>query len=331
MTSTPTDPHNVEHLGHGVHAIDTGFQRPRFDAAYLIVEGGRGAFIDTGTNHGVPRLLGALRDAGLAPADVDWLIVTHVHLDHAGGAGLLLQSLPNARLVVHPQGARHMIDPTALYESARGVYGDAEMARSYGRLVAAPAERVLTTHDGMEITLAGRKLHFIDTPGHARHHHCIWDARSRGFFTGDTFGLSYREFDVDGRPWVLPTTTPVGFEPDALAASVRRILAFGPECLYLTHFGRVGDVPRLGASMLGQVTELAALAQRCEGDPAARQAALEEALAGVYIERLRAHGCALAPAEVRRLLALDIQLNAQGLLVWRARTDRASHGPQERT
>ena len=190
----------VESLPHGIHAIDTGFHRPRFDAAYLMVEAGRAAFIDTGTNHAVPRLLAALAATGLAPEAVDWLIVTHVHLDHAGGAGLLLRSLPNARFVVHPRGARHMIDPSALYEGARAVYGDEEMARSYGKLFAVPAERVVSPVDGETLALAGRPLHFIDTPGHARHHHCIWDERSRGMFTGDTFGLSYREFDVGGRP-----------------------------------------------------------------------------------------------------------------------------------
>lgn len=321
----------VQRLEHGIHAIDTGFHQPRFDAAYLIVEDGRGAFIDSGTNHGVPRLLEAVARAGLTPSDIDWLIVTHVHLDHAGGAGKLFEALPNARFVVHPSGARHMIDPSALYESARGIYGDAEMARSYGRLVPVPAERVLTTHDGMDLMLAGRRLHFIDTPGHARHHHCIWDERSRGFFTGDTFGLSYREFDVDGRPWLLPTTTPIAFEPGPLVASVRRMLAFEPEWLYLTHFGRVGDVARLGRLMIEQVEAVAALALRCEGDAKARQAQLEEALARHYLDGLRAHGCMLADAAIRDFLALDIGLNAEGLLVWRARMEKAARLAKEKS
>lgn len=330
MTASEAGGAIVTQLGDGIHAIDTGFHRPRFDAAYLIVEDGRAAFIDTGTNYGVPRLLDALAGAGLTPDRVDWLIVTHVHLDHAGGAGKLFQSLPNARFVVHPRGARHMIDPGALYESARGIYGDAEMARSYGRLVPVPAERVLTTHDGMDLTLAGRKLHFIDTPGHARHHHCIWDERSRGCFTGDTFGLSYREFDAGGRPWLLPTTTPIAFDPEALVASVRRILAFDPASLYLTHFGRVGDVARLGALMIEQVQAVAALALACEGDAAQRQKSLEEMLARHYVAGLREHGCRLSEAGIRDLLALDIVLNAEGSLVWRKRIDDAARGAKEK-
>lgn len=322
-TTTGSQPPWLQRLPHGIHVIDTGFHRPNFDAAYLIVEGGRGAFVDTGTNHAVPRLLDAVRAVGLTPSDIDWLIVTHVHLDHAGGAGLLMQSLPNARLVVHANGARHMIEPDALYEGARAVYGDAEMERSYGRLVPVAAGRVRATHDGMDLSLAGRRLHFIDTPGHARHHHCIWDERSRGVFTGDTFGLSYREFDVDGRPWLLPTSTPAAFDPDALAASVRRIVGLLPDWLYLTHFGRVGDIGRLADLMLGQVVQMAALARQVEGDAATRQSALERELEDMYLGRVRAHGCTLGDDEVRQLLRLDVVLNAQGLLIWRERAERA--------
>ncbi|MBW3551718.1 MAG: MBL fold metallo-hydrolase, partial [Proteobacteria bacterium] len=115
---------------HGIVTIDTGFQRPRFDACYLIAEGGRAAFVDCGTNHSVPAMLAALADRDLPREAVDWLVLTHVHLDHAGGAGLLMQHLPNARLLVHPRGARHMIDPARLIAGATAVYGEAEMARS---------------------------------------------------------------------------------------------------------------------------------------------------------------------------------------------------------
>ena len=305
----------VEPLPHGIFVVDTGFYRPRYDAAYLMVENGRAAFVDTGTNFGVPRLLAALGAAGIAVDAVDWLIVSHVHLDHAGGAGLLMQSLPNARLVVHERGARHMIDPSALFEGARAVYGDAEMARAYGQLVAVPAERVLATHDGMTLELGGRRLAFLDTPGHARHHHAVWDERSRAFFTGDTFGLSYREFDVDGRAWLLPSTVPVQFEPEPLKASVRRLLDFAPDAMYLTHYGSVGDVARLGATLLEQIDAMVRLGKGCSA-PGDRHAALREAIGQLYLERLQAHGCAIAPARALELLEMDIELNAQGLGIW---------------
>ena len=301
----------------GIHVVDTGFQRPRFDAAYLLVDAGRAAFIDTGTRHGVPRLLGALAAAGLTPAEVDYVVLTHVHLDHAGGAGVLMVELPHARLVVHPRGARHMIDPSALYEGARQVYGDEEMARSYGAVLGVAPGRVIETHDGMTIAVGGRELLVLDTPGHARHHNCYWDAAGRGVFTGDTFGLSYRELDVDGRPWLLPTSTPVQFDPEALKASVRRILALGPERLHLTHYGSVGDVPRLGALMLAQVDAMVDVARSASAMPdEGRHAALKAGLAALYLRGLREHGSTLGDAELLELLALDIELNAQGVGIW---------------
>ncbi len=318
---TATLPAWIEPLGHGIHAIDTGFHRARFDAAYLIVERGRAAFVDTGTHFALPRLLGALDALGIARDAVDYVIPTHVHLDHAGGAGSLMRALPRATMLVHPRGARHMIDPSALWAGATAVYGADEMARSYGEVVPVPAERVRTTDDGMTVELAGRPLAFIDTPGHARHHHCVWDEASRGWFTGDTFGLSYREFDVDGRAWILPTSTPVQFEPDALEHSIGRLLARAPACMYLTHYGRVDDVQRLGALELGLLREMVAIGQRLR-DADDRHARLKAALAALYVNSLHDHGCRRPATEIEALLAMDIELNAQGMAAWLDRDRR---------
>ena len=131
-------------FGHGISAIDTGFFRPQFDASHLIVENGRAAFVDTGTNYSVPRLLDELHARQLGVEAVDYVILTHVHLDHAGGAGLLMRELPNARAVIHPRGVRHMVDPSALIAGATAVYGAEEIRRSYGELVPIPAERIDT-------------------------------------------------------------------------------------------------------------------------------------------------------------------------------------------
>ena len=312
---SPALPDFVEPLGAGVYAIDTGFYRPRYDAAYLLVEGGRAAFIDTGTNHAVPRLLAALDALGLPREAVDHVIPTHVHLDHAGGAGLLMRELPRATLVVHPRGARHMIDPDALYQGALAVYGAAEMERSYGTLVPVDAARVMTTHDGMDLWLGTRRLHFIDTPGHARHHHCLWDESTRGWFTGDTFGLSYREFDRAGRgAWVLPSSPPSQFEPAALKASINRLLSFAPDCIYLTHYSRVGGVARLAALLHEQVDATVLIGRALRGADN-RHEQLKRGLAALYAQQLRRHG--IEPDEpALALLAMDIELNAQGLGVW---------------
>lgn len=316
-------PDFVEALGDGLYAVDTGFVRPRFDAAYLIVDDGHAAFVDTGTNHAVPRLLAALAALGLSVEAVDWVIPTHVHLDHAGGAGLLMRALPRARLLVHPRGARHLIDPAALIAGATAVYGEAEMARSYGTPVAIEAARVDTSRDGGSITLGARRLETVDTPGHARHHHCIWDERTRTWFTGDTFGLSYPELVQAGRRWITPTSAPVQFDPTPLKASVQRLLARTPAAFCVTHFGRVAAAPHLGPLLLEQIDEMAAFGERLRAAPQ-RHAVLCDALRAMYRRRLQAHGFAdLAPGMA--LLEADVQINAQGLGSWLDRSTARLH------
>ncbi|MCF7750414.1 MBL fold metallo-hydrolase [Bacillus subtilis subsp. subtilis] len=305
-----------------IHTIDTAFmQRGDFDAAYLVVENGRAAFIDCGTGLAVPAMLAALTRAGLPPDAVDWLILTHVHLDHAGGAGLLMQQLPNAQLVVHPRGAPHMIDPARLIAGATAVYGAAEIARSYGPILPVPAERVVIAADGHRVDLAGRSLLCIDTPGHARHHLCVWDLRSRAWFTGDTFGLSYRELDSARGAFIVPTSSPVQFDPEPLKQSIARMLAFEPQAMLLTHYGRVGDVARLAADLVEQIDAMVDIGRQCDGR-LDRHRCLVAALTALYLERAQAHGCLLDDAAVVQVLAMDIELNAQGLACWLDRDRR---------
>jgi glyoxylase-like metal-dependent hydrolase (beta-lactamase superfamily II) len=300
---------------HGIHTIDTGFVRPQFDAAYLIVENGRGAFIDCGTNHAVPRMLAALDEAGITAAEVDWLILTHVHLDHAGGAGALIAQLPNAKLVVHPRGARHMIDPSVLWAGASAVYGEAVMEQTYGRLRPIPEERVIEAPDGHMVELAGRSLRCIDTPGHAKHHLTVYDERANVCFTGDVFGLSYREFDTVNGPFILPTTSPVQFDPEALHASIKRLVALRPAGMYLTHYGRVENVEKLAADLHQQIDAMVVLARAADGHPD-RHAVLVQALTDLYTRRAEAHGWTQGRGVLAQLLHMDIELNAQGLAVW---------------
>lgn len=305
----------------GIYTIDTGFQRPQFDAAYLIVENGHGAFVDCGTNHSRSRMMQALDAVGLTTGDIDWLILTHVHLDHAGGAGELMAKLPNARLVVHPRGARHMIDPSRLWAGAMGVYGEEEMQRSYGNLRPVPAERVVEAPDEHVIDLAGRSLRCLDTPGHAKHHNAIVDERTGRIFSGDTFGLSYRELDSDRRVFIIPTTTPVQFDPDALHASIHRLVALEPPAIHLTHYGPVEGVQALADDLHQRIDAMVEIAHRHAGDEN-RHDALVESLAELYCQLAGEHGLQLGDDEVRRLLAIDTELNAQGLEVWLDRLQR---------
>src|SRR5579864_405320 len=253
---------------HGITAVDAEYLYPGHAAAHLIEDSGRAAFVDVGTNASVPYLLAALDELGIARAAVDYLLLTHVHLDHAGGAGQLMRELPNARALLHPRGAPHMIDPARLIAGSEAVYGKERFRRLYGQLLPIPAERVRTVADGERVLLGGRTLELIHTPGHAQHHYVVVDAAHDSIFSGDTFGISYRALDTEKGAFITPSTVPTQFDPEQHIASIDRMLAYQPESIYLMHFSRVSDVPRLGASLKAQIAELARIARAHAGDAA---------------------------------------------------------------
>jgi len=299
----------------GIYCIDTGFGRENFDASYLIVSDTQAAFVDVGTNYSAPRLMKTLEELSLTPTQVNYVILTHVHLDHAGGAGEMMRLCPNAQLIVHPRGARHMIDPTALRAGAVGVYGEETVEEEYGQLLPIDAKRVTEAGEGFEITLGQRQLICMDTPGHAKHHIAIWDPVSQGVFTGDTFGLSYREFDTDQGAFIMPTTTPIQFDPAALRESVERISALNPECIYPTHFSRVNDVPRLKDIFLKQLDQMVEMAVSFK-DSSDRYVKIKSGLADIYEYHLKTNGCNISRKELEEFLAIDLDLNTQGIEVW---------------
>jgi hydroxyacylglutathione hydrolase len=300
----------------GISAIDSGYQRPRLDAIHLVVEGDRAAVIDTGVNSSVPRVLDALRGKGLRPEQVDYVILTHIHLDHAGGAGLLLSQLPNARLTVHPRGARHMIDPGRLIASTIAVYGAEEARRTFGDIVPVPRERVIETAHGSSLRLNGREFAFFETPGHARHHVCVLDARSGHLFAGDTFGLSYRELDCRGRQFAFPTTSPTQFDPDAAHCSLDLIRGLQPGAIYVTHYSQVVDIARMNDDMHRLIDAHAQLARRERAAGPLRHDRLRAGVRQIVLDEAQRHGWMLPREQVLEIFAGDIELNAQGLGSW---------------
>lgn len=302
--------------GQGIVAVDSGFVRPMLDAVHLVVEGDRAAIVDTGSNDSLPRVLAALAERGLGAGQVDWVMLTHVHLDHAGGAGTLMANFPNARLAVHPRGARHMIDPTRLAAATVEVYGAEAAQRMYGDIVPVPAARVVEMPDGATLSLNGRQFEFLDTPGHARHHACIVDERTGHVFAGDTFGLSYRELERDGRQAIFPSTTPVQFDPPALHASIDRLLARSPGAIYVTHFGQVTDVQRYGVDLHRLIDAHVRLALDCRDAGPARAERLREGVRAMLIEEARRNDWPVNGPALFELFELDIMLNADGLAAW---------------
>lgn len=291
------------------------------DASHLIVDSGRAAFVDTGTNDSVPLLLDALQQQELDPGDVDYVFLTHVHLDHAGGAGALMQALPNARCVVHPRGATHMINPEKLMRGTEAVYGVEQTHAVYGELVPIDAERCIIAGDEQNFELGSRTVRTLHTEGHALHHYCLHDLRAQSVFTGDSFGVSYREFDTSSGAFIFPTSTPTHFDPVAAHATVDRIVALEPKQLFLTHYSRVTGVQRLAEDMhqcLDAYSELA-MAEIDSDDP---YTPIYTAMRALLEARLGAHGWRGDHEAMHSLLEVDIVLNAKGLVSWLRRLNK---------
>ncbi len=302
-------------LDHGITAVDTDYVRPLLDASHLIVEGGRAAFVDTGTNSSVPFLIAALAARGLDVGDVDYVFLTHVHLDHAGGAGRLMRELPNAKAVLHPRGAPHMIDPTKLIKGAQAVYGRKEYFEMYGELVPIAESRVVVAGDGQTFSLAGRALRTFYTEGHARHHYCLDDPASNGVFTGDSFGISYRELDTAAGEFIYPTTTPVHFDPPEAHKAIDRIMACEPSQVYLTHYSRVTSLKRLSCDMHRRIDDFVDIAERHANDEK-RTARMHESMYAYLIQHLRDHGCTASDEALESIVRMDVELNTMGLEFW---------------
>ena len=307
-------PRTTDH-GDGITAIDTELVRPVFDASHLVVENGAAALVDCGANCSAPHILATLAARDIDPASVEYLFLTHVHLDHAGGAGLLLQSLPNAKAVLHPRGAPHMIDPARLIESAMAVYGEDSYYEQYGDIQPIPESRVIVTDDGQVFSLAGRELRPFYTEGHARHHYCLADPATASVFTGDSFGLSYRELDTDEGEFIYPTTTPIHFDPPKAHEAIDMIMALEPVQLFLTHYSRVTSLARLADDMHHRIDDFVAIARKHEHDDE-RTAAMHQAMYEYLTDRIRAHGFSGNDDEIHAIVAKDVVLNTMGLEFW---------------
>lgn len=293
---------------------------PRFTACYLrTAPNGECAFVEAHTAHALPRLLAALAAQGRRPEDVRWVVVTHAHLDHAAGAGSLLAACPNATLLAHPRAAGNLIDPAKLVASATRVYGEARFAELYGEILPIPEARVRALDDGATFELGGDTLSVLHTAGHAKHHFVVHDPALDAVYTGDAFGLVYPALQRDGR-FAIASTSPIDFDPAEARASLDRVLALRPRWACLTHFDAVEDVATVAAQVRAWV-------DRSEGW-------LEESLVeGPSFDERVARVTAHIRAELARLpfgaddlalLATDIDLNAQGVVVAADRRKKAA-------
>jgi glyoxylase-like metal-dependent hydrolase (beta-lactamase superfamily II) len=224
----------VEWIAPGIRQIDTLLGGMDRMTAGFLFEGAQPALVETGSQSSVAAVRDALTDAGLGPQDLRWIIVTHIHLDHAGGVGDIAAAFPRATVVVHERGARHLVDPTRLIDSAARVYGPL-LDGLYGRMLPVPADRVVAAADGHRVELGdGHFLTMIDSPGHAKHHHAVLDEQTGTLLVGDAVGVQLPDFGV-----LRPATPPSDFDLEQATASLRRFADLRPELLVLTHYGPV--------------------------------------------------------------------------------------------
>lgn len=299
-----------------VTTIDCHYVRPQVAAAYLLHCGSKACIIDNNTNHAVPAILAALASAGYEREQVEFIIITHAHLDHAGGSGLLMQQCPKARLVAHPRAAPHMIDPARLVKSAQAVYGEEKFRQLYGEIVPVPAERTLTPADGETLSVGDTELTFLYTRGHANHHFVIFDKKTESVFTGDSFGIAYPMLQKGKYPFLFPSTSPTDFDAQEARLSYDKILACGAKQAYPTHFGIWRDIPA-GHKMLYEYINYsekifnALLAQQDNTPEIDYQFAYGE-YKKFFEKELQLRHLSLS-ADDEQMLALDIDLNAQGV------------------
>jgi len=302
-------------LDFGIICIDTEHMRKDFVAAYLIEDKGRAAFVDTGCYLSVPTLLATLDAKNIQRENVDYILLTHIHLDHAGGAGELIKYLPNATVYVHEYGAAHLIDPSKLRAGVIGVYGELFFKQFLGDLIPTPEERVVIAKDGDTIKLGNRILKFIDTPGHARHHVCIWDEKSQGLFSGDTLGVSYREFDTNQGELIFPPTTPVQFDPETWTETIIHLMSFKPKYAYLTHFNRIEFTSQSADMLIQHIDGFVEIAETLKDQPN-RHKAIKESLLNYLLDIATKHGVVLDEVQQVKLFKGDLEICAQGLGVW---------------
>lgn len=299
-----------------IEIIDSGLIREKFAGSYLLNSNNESAIIEVSTSHGVEPILERLKEKSIKQDSVKYVFVTHIHLDHAGGAGALLKELPNAKLVVHPSGAKHMIYPSKLIEGANAVYGEEVVKRDYGEIIPIPENRIIQCKDGEEFSLGDMNIKAIHTPGHARHHCSYFEKSSASLFTGDSFGLSYPEMTTEKGRFYQPTTTPTAFEYDKMMDSIKKMLILEPKKVYFTHYGYTDKIEELETQIVKRLTDYISMAEETNKSSKNRVKDLEKLLSNYYIKEAINHGSTLSEEEILTLFDIDIKLNAMGLALW---------------
>ncbi len=299
-------------LGNGIYQIDLYDQEPCRTNSYLILSD-RVALVETGPAPGVTHITDALASLSVPLEKVEYIIVSHIHLDHAGGAGSLARQLTKAKVYVHPRGARHLIDPSRLAAGARAIYG-ASFDSLFGEVLPVSPDRVYTPADGETLDLGGgRLLDFYFTPGHARHHFVVHDPASRGVFGGDALGLRFFALsELLGFDFTLPSTPPPEFDPAAAADTIDQIFGLEPEFIYFSHYGKAAGTPAILRRLKQQIEVFESIGRKVFNS-GGRVKEIEDALWELVMGEASKYKTLDREHPAIRFLELDLKLNAGGI------------------
>ena len=305
-----------------IFCFDANYFRKNFAAIHFINQNNKLLIVDTATNHSAKRLLNTLHSMNISPESVEWIVLTHVHLDHAGGAGFLMKMCPNAQLAVHPRGVRHMVNPEKLWASVISVYGKEEAEKQYGKLIPVDENRVIAVGEGEVIRFQNRRLQIFDAPGHANHHIVIFDEESKSFFTGDAFGIAYPELATKDGEFIFISSTPTQFEPVKFDTTVKKIMEQKPKSCFLTHFSKIMNIEKNGFELLNQIDEYVTIAQLARSNHESQQELIRGKLFELLYKKLKKVDLNISKRKFGNLLSLDLSLNAQGLEYWNNKTSK---------
>lgn len=307
---------NVEKLLENIYLIDDhDLSMSERTGTYVLAERDL-TIIETSASPSVPYIIQGLKELGYSPKDIKYIIVTHIHLDHSGGAGLLLQECPEATVVVHPKGKRHLADPSRLIAGARVVYGE-KFDTLFDPILPIPENNILVMNDRDTLSISDDlTLTFYDTPGHSNHHFSIHHSRVNGMFTGDTTGISYKSLLRDGVEVYLPSTSPNQFDPHKMQGSIDLYKSLNLDFIFFGHYGMSSNPNEVYKQVSFWIQEFVRIAEYYVEQTETMEKQVESTTNGL----LKAIQASLRERQVPddhivyKIIQMDMEVSAMGLV-----------------
>lgn len=305
----------IQQINSTLYCIDCHDLERKNRTGSYVFKGEKTTLIETSASPSIPYILKGLQQLDINPQDIDHIIVTHIHLDHAGGAGLLLQHSPNATLIVHPKGARHLADPSRLIAGARAVYGD-DFDHLFNPIVPISEDRIKVVADGEQLQIQDRTFTFYHTPGHANHHIAIHDSVTNGIFTGDTAGIYYRELANEPFDLIMPSTSPSQFDPKAMLKSIQMFSDLKASSIFFGHYGQNNNPEDVYAQVRFWLPIFMAEGKKAMEKPLSFEERVQEttnSLMTISTEFLLSKGLT-KEHPVFEILSLDLSVSSMGII-----------------